>query len=125
MKPILLVLPFLVACDGASVSFGFTNLSAARTTGTSGVLADGTSLRVKLIAAYLAEDVDPVTLNNVGDVEMIWVAPECGGDIENCNVEGFDEPAGGPRVTTYFDSRAARRRGQRGAQLAGDLGGDR
>jgi hypothetical protein len=66
------------------------------------VLADGTSLRLKLIAAYLAEDVDPVTQNNLGDTEMIWLNPECGGDISGCNVAGFALPPG-PRVTQYFD----------------------
>jgi len=65
--------------------------------------AGDTVLRLKLIAAYLAEDVDPVTMNNVGATEMIWLNPQCQGDISGCNVSGFAEPAGGPRITDYFD----------------------
>jgi len=66
------------------------------------LLADGTSLRIKLIAAYIARDVDPVSQNNVGETSMIWLNPECGGDISGCTVEGLDWQAG-PRVTRYFD----------------------
>lgn len=67
-----------------------------------GVLADGTSLRLKLIAAYIAEDVDPVTQNNLGRTAMIWLNAECEDDISGCNVAGIAMPAG-PRVTQYFD----------------------
>jgi hypothetical protein len=66
-------------------------------------LADGTSLRLKIIAVYLAQDVDPVTMNNIGNTAMIYLNPECGGDIENCNIDGFTDPVGGPRVKEYFD----------------------
>lgn len=74
--------------------------AAVRTT----AAATGDSvLKLKLIAAYLAEDVDPVTMNNVGGTEMIWLNPQCADDISGCNVSGFVEPAGGPRITDYFD----------------------
>src|SRR5262249_53594347 len=65
-------------------------------------LADGTSLRLKLIAVYLSQDVDPVTMNNTGDNAMIWLNPECNGDISDCNVAGFMQPPG-PRIMQYFD----------------------
>jgi len=96
-----LALLLVAGCSGASVHFELSNdTAAARTT----AAATGDSvLKLKLIAAYLAEDVDPVTMNNIGGTEMIWLNPQCDGDISNCNVSGFAEPAGGPRVTDYFD----------------------
>ncbi|MEO8549954.1 MAG: hypothetical protein ABI678_08265 [Kofleriaceae bacterium] len=99
MKLALLV---VAGCSGgASVHLQLSNDTAtARTT----AAATGDSvLKLKLIAAYLTEDVDPVTMNNVGATEMIWLNPQCAADIGGCNVSGFAEPAGGPRVTDYFD----------------------
>jgi hypothetical protein len=66
------------------------------------VLADGTSLRLKLISVSLAPDVDPVTMDNIGESVNIWLNPECQGDNSGCNVTGFAQPAG-PRITQYFD----------------------
>ena len=34
---------------------------------------------------------------------MVWVNPQCEGDVSSCNIEGFSQPVG-PRVTTFFDS---------------------
>jgi len=100
--PSLLVPLALAACaDGATARLGFDNQTAARTG--PGLLADGTSLRLKIIAAYLAEDVDPVTMNNLGDTAMIWLNPQCADDISGCNVSGMRAPVGGPRVTDFFD----------------------
>jgi hypothetical protein len=65
-------------------------------------LADGTSLRLKMIAVYLVEDVDPVTQNNIGSTAMVWLNPQCGGVIDGCNIDGFAEPSG-PRITSFFD----------------------
>jgi len=93
----------LAGCTGsASARFALENQTAAPAARTAAILADGTSLRLKLIAAYLAEDVDPVTQNNVGGTEMIWLDPECAGDISGCNVAGMALPPG-PRVQQYFD----------------------
>ena len=99
MRPAVL-LALLVGCSGADARFQLANQTPAART--SGVLGDGTSLRLKLIAAYLVEDVDPVTSDNIGANEMIWINPQCGGDIDNCNVDGMVLPAG-PRITDYFD----------------------
>jgi hypothetical protein len=93
----------LVGCGSASARLELSNQSSSLHTNGSGVLADGTSLELRMIATYLAEDVDPVTMNNVGATSMIWLAPECQGDISGCNIAGYDSPAGGPRVTKYFD----------------------
>jgi hypothetical protein len=67
------------------------------------VLGDGTALRLKLIAVYLTEDIDPVMQDNIGTTSMIWLNPECDGDISGCNVDGLASPPGGPRITSYFD----------------------
>lgn len=41
-------------------------------------------LGMKLVAAYLVEDVDPASLNNIGNVAMIWLNPACQGNIDGC-----------------------------------------
>ena len=86
----------------ATARLELANQTAAPAARGSAILADGTSLRLKLIAAYLAEDVDATTQNNIGQSAMIWLNPECGGDISGCNVAGFAQPAG-PRIAQYFD----------------------
>ena len=109
-RSVLIALPAAAlagaACTGsASARLELTNRTAtpaARAADTAAVLADGTSLRLKLIAAYIAVDVDPVTMDNIGDSAMIWLNPECADDISGCNVAGFTQPPG-PRVTQYFD----------------------
>ncbi|MEO6777180.1 MAG: hypothetical protein ABI467_29905 [Kofleriaceae bacterium] len=95
------VVMFGACTGGASVQFQMSNdTSTARTTAS----ATGDDvLKVKLIAAYLAEDVDPTTQDNVGATEMIWLNPQCQGDIAGCNLSGFTAPSGGPRVTDFFD----------------------
>jgi hypothetical protein len=90
-------------CEGgATARLALANQTTAPAGRGQAVLADGTSLRLKLIAVYLAEDIDPVTQNNVGATEMIWLNPQCEDDISGCNVDGFAQPAG-PRITDYFD----------------------
>jgi hypothetical protein len=92
----------LAACtSGATVRLELANHTPSF--GPAGVLADGTSLRLKIVAAYLAEDVDPVSQNNAGQTSMVWLNPQCADDISDCNVSGFANPAGGPRVTDFFD----------------------
>ena len=87
---------------GASARLALANQTTAPTARTAAVLADGTSLRLKMIAVYLAQDVDPATMNNVGETQMIWLNPQCNDDIDGCNIAGFTQPAG-PRITDYFD----------------------
>ena len=103
MRLLCLALVPLAACAAsASAQFELANTTGAARAAPH-VLADGTSLRLKIIAVYLATDVDPTTMDNVGDTEMIWINPQCSGDISSCNVDGFTAPAGGPRITDYFD----------------------
>jgi hypothetical protein len=90
------------ACTGGATARLTLDNQTTSSSSRSGVLADGTSLRLKLLAVYLAADIDPVTMDNVGTTSMIWMNPECDGDISGCNVDGLVNPAG-PRVTSYFD----------------------
>jgi hypothetical protein len=97
----MLLVTLLAACDGATASLQLANQTSQARTNT--VLADGTTLRLKMIAVYITEDVDPVSMDNIGASAMIWINPQCGGDLSGCNVDGFAQPAGGPRITDYFD----------------------
>jgi hypothetical protein len=45
-----------------------------------------TVFQMKLIAAYLSEGIDPVTQDNRGHTPMIYLNPECQGDIEHCDI---------------------------------------
>jgi hypothetical protein len=49
---------------------------------------DATAFKMKLIAAYLAEDINPTTQNNVGVTSMFYLNPECGDDITHCDTDG-------------------------------------
>jgi hypothetical protein len=99
----LVTLLLLGACGGGGASVHFQMSNDTASARTNSAVAGDDELKLKLIAAYLAEDVDPMTMDNVGATEMIWLNPQCQGDIENCNVSGFAQPDGGPRVTDYFD----------------------
>lgn len=93
----------LSGCVGeASARLELANDTVTPLARTAAVLADGTSLRLKLLAVYLAEDIDPATQDNVGPSAMIWLNPACEGDVSGCNVAGMALPVG-PRVTQYVD----------------------
>lgn len=100
MRLALSPLVLLAACTGsATAQLELHNdTPVART---QNVLADGTVLRLKMIAVYLSEDVDPTTQNNTGLTSMIWLNDECQGDISGCNSDAF--ATSGNRVTTFFD----------------------
>ncbi len=91
-----------IGCDEATVKLSLSNETTTAAPH-QGLLDDGTSLRLKMIAVYLVEDVDPVTQNNIGNTAMVWLNPQCDGDIDGCNIEGFAAPSGGPRITSFFD----------------------
>ncbi len=64
------------------------------------------TFKMKLIAAYLSESVDPVTQNNTGNTQMIWMNPECNNDIMHCNISSGTAEDGLPwfnRVTSFFN----------------------
>jgi hypothetical protein len=47
---------------------------------------------MKILSAYLTEDVDPVSMNNIGRSERIWVNPDCpsANDCRDSHVGFFD-----------------------------------
>lgn len=110
----LMLLAFTSACGKGS---GSARLQFARSTATTALdqartgsvaaLAThtATSFKKKLIAAYLAEDVDPVTQNNIGNTSMFWLNSECSEDISNCNTFSPDRNGGTAThlITSLFD----------------------
>jgi hypothetical protein len=48
----------------------------------------------KLIALYLAQDIDNATSNNIGETQMLWLNDDCKDDISSCNADN---------VNTWFD----------------------
>ena len=93
----------VVACTGsASARLELVNRTTESAARGDAHLAGSTSLRLKMVAVYVVEDVDPATQDNIGRSAMIWLNPECGDDISGCNVAGMTLPPG-PRITQYFD----------------------
>jgi hypothetical protein len=65
-----------------------------------------TTFGIKLIAAYLSEDINPDTGNNVGNTAMIYLNSTCADDIMHCDISGGTAEDGNPMslvVTDYFD----------------------
>lgn len=54
------------------------------------------------MASYLAEDVDPITQNNIGKTAIIYLNPECQDNISECNV-GQVNGQYSFIVSSYFD----------------------
>lgn len=48
-----------------------------------------TAFKMKILAAYVVEDVDPTTSNNVGQVGMVWLNPKCS-TINDCKPSMVD-----------------------------------
>ena len=99
------------ACGGsATASLKMRNdtaiarLGALQDAATSGGAGDAAYvtpavLGIKLVAVYIAEDVDPVTQNNRGNTAMIWLNGECADDIEHCGPASTMQRV----ITTFFD----------------------
>jgi hypothetical protein len=65
-----------------------------------------TTFKMKLIAAYLAQDIDPTTQNNVGGTSMFYLNPDCANDIMHCDISAGTAEDGAPYshvVTSFFD----------------------
>jgi hypothetical protein len=86
---------------GAGVKIAFDNRGPAGITQALSLEAGRTPtlFGIRLVAAYLAEDVD-ADMNNVGEVGRIWTNPVCDADLYHC---GIGPGAGANRVTEYFD----------------------
>jgi hypothetical protein len=88
-------------CGGADVKVAFDN-TAPVASGQALTLADAHTPSVfglKLVAIYLAEDIDADT-SNVGEVGRIWTNPVCDPDLYQC---GIGKEAGANQVKDYFD----------------------
>lgn len=104
----LLVLGALAAgCSSASVSVAFDNVhvTVAEVVTEAGAPAPASGVTptvfgVKIVAIYLAEDVDPVTMQNTGDVQRIWTNPACDSDGTHCGIDAWSGPY---QVKDYFD----------------------
>lgn len=106
---LLVILPVVAACNGggggAKASVEFQN-QAEPVSFAPGDTSDPTVFGMKLIAAYLTEDIDPDTQNNVGQTAMVWLNQECNDDIRDCDISGGTNEDGNPFgniVTTFFD----------------------
>src|SRR6266545_4186783 len=111
---------FLSACgspsSGSAVlkfhgSVGGTTLGAAASTQVFTLAVDPsapTIFKMKLIAAYLSEDIDPATQDNVGHTPMIYLNPDCQGDIEHCDISAGNAPDGKP-ITHIVSARPTAR----------------
>lgn len=107
---LLLSTLLLAGCGGGGVKLEFHN-------GRDGALKQGlnerapTTFGMKLLAVYLAEDVDPLTQNNIGRTEMIYLNPVCGENIGTCELGPGTNPHDGVAyqafVTDFFDFAAS------------------
>ena len=97
----------------ATAKIQFNNATARFfTLGTSGIRPVGTPnvFKMKMIAAYLTEDIAAGTGNNVGQTTMVWLNTQCADDIMHCNTDntsnGGNAEDGQPWahvVTDFFD----------------------
>ena len=109
MATLISVLGLLSACgkDG-TVSLQFLNSTARSVTHTTDALrateSAPTEFKMKLIAAYLAADIDPDTGTNIGETQMIYLNPNCT-NISACDISGgtVDGNVITDIITTYFD----------------------
>lgn len=93
---------FIAACgkgDGtAKLAFEQSNASAL-------TYAPDT-FKMKLIAAYLSEDIDSGLHNNIGATSMFYVNPTCADDLMHCDISGGAAEDGKPitnLVNDFFD----------------------
>jgi hypothetical protein len=96
------VLKFQGSVSGAALASVSAMAGATLAAATAGT---PTTFQMKLVAAYLAEDVDG-NQDNVGHTPMIYLNPECQGDIEHCDISAGTAPDGRPIahiVQNYFD----------------------
>ncbi len=63
-----------------------------------------TQFSMKLIAAYIAEDIDSVTQSNVGKTGIIYMNSECEDDIMHCDIDSGTAVDGDPmdKILTRF-----------------------
>lgn len=112
----LLAIHGLVSCSSESGSGGtqvkteFKNntggSSAKLSTRSLAANEDATTFQVKLISVYLAEDIDSMTFNNVGQTSMIFLNNDCQDDIMHCDISAGVAEDSAPMdkiISSYFD----------------------
>jgi hypothetical protein len=65
-----------------------------------------TQFSMKLIAAYIVENIDPVSQSNVGKTGIIYMNSECLDDIAHCDIDAGTAEDGSPMdkiLTSFFD----------------------
>jgi hypothetical protein len=65
-----------------------------------------TEFKMMLIAAYITEDINATTQNNVGQTAMVYLNPDCADDIMHCDISAGtaeDGAAYSHIVTSFFD----------------------
>jgi len=112
---ILVAISALTACgrssSEATVKLAFENTDPsqrfssdrASTLATSGM---PTAFSMKLIAAYITADVDPVSFDNVGITSIFYLNDDCNDDISHCDIDPGTAEDGEPMsqvVTSFFD----------------------
>jgi hypothetical protein len=100
---VLLLGALAAGCGNASVTVAFDHVQGALAERSATAPAPGVTPAVfglKIVAIYLAEDVDSVTMDNVGDVQRIWTNPVCDPDGTRCSIAPWSGPN---QVKDYFD----------------------
>ena len=101
--------------EGGTAKVAFANSAAALTEMMQSPLQDpmqafttteaATEFKMKMIAVYLAEGVDPVTQNNTGVNAIIYMNPDCHDNIGSCNISSPDTSGAtySNIVSTFFN----------------------
>jgi hypothetical protein len=96
LLPALGCLVLGVACSACSLPGDSALVTASFANATAGAFAPSTPavFGMKVAAIYIVEDVDPGTQDNVGQVGLAYLHPDCNEDIDGC----------GPlTISSYFD----------------------
>lgn len=105
---VLCVAPLLSisACgtdDMADVKFKMSHIETDTNALT---LSAPTVFGIKLLAAYISEDISEERGDNIGKTGIIYLNPQCDDDISHCDISGGDAEDGSAMdkiVTDYFD----------------------
>lgn len=73
-----------------------TSMSAMRSNATSSGTDAPSLYGMKIIAAYLVEDIDPDTQNNIGQTLMFYLNEDCEDDIMHCDLSAGTAEDGNP-----------------------------
>lgn len=110
MMSLVIILSACGKKDSASVQLTFNHEPLLKAFGLNqyfgAIQSKPSTFQMKLIAAYLSEDIDPTTLNNTGMTGFFYLNPECNNDIMHCDISGGIAEDGEPMsqiIRSYFD----------------------